>query len=186
MKWVSNFTHNIGKKLDSYLENYNNSLVVGDFNSKIIEISMHKFCSIYNLRNLCDKASCYKNPENPSCIDLFLTNSRFFQSTQTTEIGLSDYHRLVVTVLKIYLPNDQPKIITYRDYEIFYMKCCLEEFQLELVAKNVDIFQNVYINVLHVDSPEKQKYVSATQANFMDTELNHVTMVRSQLRHKYL
>ena len=43
MKWVSNFTHNIGKKLDSYLENYNNSLVVRDFNSKIIEISMHKF-----------------------------------------------------------------------------------------------------------------------------------------------
>ena len=56
----------------------------------------------------------------------------------------------------MYLPNDQPKIITYRDCENFDIKCCLEGFQFELVAKNVDIFQNVYINVLEKDSPEKK------------------------------
>ena len=55
-------------------------------------------------------------PEKPSCIDLFLTNfPRSFQNTQTIETGLSDFHKLAVTILKMYLP----KVITYRDFKNF-------------------------------------------------------------------
>lgn len=56
------------------------------------------------------------------------------------------FHRLVVAILKAYLPNDQVKIINHTDYKNFDIK--LEEFQLELIklgllAKNIDIFQSV-------------------------------------------
>ena len=40
--------------------------------------------------------------------------------------------KLEVTVLKMYIPNDQPKLITYRDYKKFYNKHFLEASQSEL------------------------------------------------------
>ena len=65
-------------------------------------------------------ALCFKNPKNPSCIDLFLTNTmRGFQETQVFETGLSDFHKLVVTVLKSTFPKSLPKMITYRSYKNF-------------------------------------------------------------------
>ena len=73
--FINKFTHDIGKVLDSFIDNYDNFLIAGDWNSEITESSMHEFCSSYNLHSLCHKSTCYKNPEKPSCINLFLTNS---------------------------------------------------------------------------------------------------------------
>ena len=118
----------------------------------------------YNLHSLCHKSTCYKNPEKPSCIDLFLTNSpKSFQNTQTIETGLSDFHKLVVTTLKMYLPNNQPKVMTYRDYKSFdnsrFSEVLLSKIKkLGLLSKNISIFHNVCIEVLQKYSPEKPKY----------------------------
>ena len=38
------------------------------------ELSLNKFCQTYNLEIIVNKATCLKNPKNPSCIDLMLTN----------------------------------------------------------------------------------------------------------------
>lgn len=44
---------------------------------------------------------CYKSLHNPFCIDLFLTNGpRTLQCTTTIETGISDFHKLAVTILK--------------------------------------------------------------------------------------
>ena len=54
-----------------------------------------------HLKSFSKEPTCFKNPNNPSRIDLFLTNrSRYFQNTFTIETGISDFHKLVVTVLK--------------------------------------------------------------------------------------
>ena len=46
-------------------------------------------------------AICYKNTENPSSIDLILTNNpRSFQNSCVIETGLLDFHRMVVTVME--------------------------------------------------------------------------------------
>ena len=48
-----------------------------------------------------NKPTCFKNPDNPSRIDLILTNrSISFQNSGVIETGLSDFHKLVVTVMK--------------------------------------------------------------------------------------
>ena len=81
---INKFTYEISKVLDSFISNYDNFLIVGDLNSEITENSMYEFCNSYNLHSLCHKSTYYKNPEKPSYIDLFLTNSpRSFQNTQT-------------------------------------------------------------------------------------------------------
>ena len=48
---INKFTHDIGKVLDSFIDNYGNFLIVGDLNSEIGESSMHDFCNSYNLNS---------------------------------------------------------------------------------------------------------------------------------------
>ena len=117
---INKITYDIGKVFISYIGHYDNFLFLGDLNSEITESSMHEFCNSYNLNTLCHKSTSYKNPEKPSWIDLFLTNSSMsFQNTQTIKTALSDFLKLVVTILKMYLPNNHPKVITFRDYKNF-------------------------------------------------------------------
>ena len=61
----------IRQKLNLYSSNYESIILVGDFNSEIYDKCMNDFCESYNLSTLIRESTCYKNPENPSCIDLF-------------------------------------------------------------------------------------------------------------------
>ena len=55
----------------------------------------------HNLQSINKEPSCYKNPNNPSCTDLFLTNRpRSFYQTETFIAGLSDFHKFVLLILK--------------------------------------------------------------------------------------
>ena len=84
----SNHLHQLGKGLDNYVGNYDNILFVGDFNSEFSEPCFNDFYDIYNLKILAKEPTCYKNPGNPSCVDLFLTNRpRTFQCTTVIEKG---------------------------------------------------------------------------------------------------
>ena len=65
-----------GKALDIYLHKYDHILLIGDFNSEMSERSIHDFCNVYNLESLSNTPTCFKNPENPSRVDLLLTNSK--------------------------------------------------------------------------------------------------------------
>ena len=48
--------------------------LVEDFNVVSAETNVADFLNIYNLENLVKQKTCFKNPENPPCIDLILTN----------------------------------------------------------------------------------------------------------------
>ena len=91
------------------------------------------------MHSLCQKSACYKNPEKPSCIDIFLTNSpRSFQNTQKIKTSLSDFHKLVVTILNMYLPNNPPNVITYRDYKNFDNSRFSEELLSEIKKRGLN------------------------------------------------
>ena len=82
-----------------------------------------------NLESLVKQKTCFKNTDNSSCIELILTNSpRSFQDSSLFEAGLSDFHKLTITVLKQYFPKPKPKIVKYRDYRNFRN----DEFRAEL------------------------------------------------------
>ena len=81
---------------------------------------MNDFMESYDLKNLVRVPICHKNPENPSCIGLLLTNKRLcFQDTNAFETGLPGFHKLVVTVMKIYFRKMKPKSLRYRSYKNF-------------------------------------------------------------------
>ena len=121
--------HHLSKGLDNYIGNYDNILLLGDFNSEFSELCLNDFCDTYNLKNLVKEPTCFKNPDNPSCINSFLTNRpRTFQCTTTIETGISDFHKLVVTVLKTFYKKQRPKIIHYRNYKNFESDNFREDF----------------------------------------------------------
>ena len=49
--------------------------VVGESNSEPTESSLSEFLLKYKSKNLVIGKTCFKNPENSRCIDLFLKNS---------------------------------------------------------------------------------------------------------------
>ena len=81
---------------------------------------MNAFCERYSLSSLIKEPTCHKNAANLSYIDLILTNSpRSFQNFNAVEKSLSDFHRMIVTVLKTTFPSLPPKIRNNRDYSNF-------------------------------------------------------------------
>ena len=89
---------------------------MGDYNAEITETNMLSFCEIYHLTDIVKQLTCFKNPSNPSCMDLFLTsNANFFQKISVFETGLSDFHKLIVKVMRSHIPKQQARIIKYRN-----------------------------------------------------------------------
>ena len=51
-------------------------LIIGDLNTEMSEPSLNQFCQTYNSESIVNKPTFFKNPKNPSCIDLMLTNDK--------------------------------------------------------------------------------------------------------------
>ena len=75
---------------------YDNYLLIVDFNVEPNEPAISEFCEIY-------KKTCFTNLENPTCVDLILTNRpRSFQNLIIIEMGLTDFYKMCVTVMKMH------------------------------------------------------------------------------------
>ena len=95
------YFNNLDKAIDTYSE-YEKILLVGDFNTEESENCMVSFLFHHNLKSIVKENTCFKNPNNPRSIDLMLTNNNLsFQHTSTYFTGISDFHKLIVSVLKI-------------------------------------------------------------------------------------
>ena len=76
---------------------------MGDFNSQPSENCVNDFCNVYILSNFVKEPTCYKKPDNPFCIDLVLTRRpKCFQSPMMMETGISDFYKMVITVLNFF------------------------------------------------------------------------------------
>ena len=81
---------------------------------------MEEFMKVYNLKILLKGSICFRNSDKRTCISLILINkSKSFQAIQIIETGISDFHRMVMTVLKVYFKKKGPSVIQYCDYKIF-------------------------------------------------------------------
>ena len=114
-------------------------MLLGDLNVESSDPVSKDFCNVYNLFSLVKEPTCYKNPYNPSCTDLLLTNApQNLQNTITIEIGISDFHKMVITVLKVFYKKQKPRIIQYKGYKNFDNQL----FQRELNSKLLKIDLN--------------------------------------------
>ena len=64
--------------------------------------------------------TCFKNINNPTCVDLLISNKqKCFKSATTIDTGLSDFHKMALVVLKKKSERAKPRVISYRDYRHF-------------------------------------------------------------------
>ena len=55
---------------------------------------MSNFSQIYDFINLINDPACYKKPENPTCIDLIMSNKpKCSKNSITAETELLDFHK---------------------------------------------------------------------------------------------
>ena len=181
----------IGKDLDIFSANYDNFILLGDFNSEPKEQYVKDFCHVYNCKNIIKENTCFKNPENPSCIDLFITNRpACFNGSMTIETGLSDFHKMTISVMKIFYKKQKPNIIRYRNYKNFNNGLLINDVE-ELTSKYNDslkfeLFKNIVDKILEKHAPMKKRFVRANQAPFVNKKISKEIMKRSRLRNKFL
>ena len=81
--------------------NYEKVVLDGDFNAKIGKTCLDNFLFQHDLQSINKGPTCFKNAQNPSCINFILTNrpGSFFE-TVTLFTGSSDFPKLVISVFK--------------------------------------------------------------------------------------
>ena len=83
---IGNFLDLLSREIDQYLPNYDNLLMLGDWNSTVTETEMVEFCEMYNLNNLIKEPTCFKSMENPSSIDI-MSIDRVFKIPRPLKLG---------------------------------------------------------------------------------------------------
>ena len=159
-----------------YSSSYENIIIMSDFNICVEQISLTGFYNTFGLKSLIKDATCYKNPENPSSIDLILTNNpRSFQNSSVIQTGLSDFHRMVVTIMKTFFERLKPRIISYRDHRSFENKSFREKLLFELsnstLEENADgseEFIEIRQKTVNRHAPAKQKFIRGNHLPFMN------------------
>ena len=121
-----------------------------------------------------------------------LTKSvRSFQTSCALETGLSDFHKMTVTVPKSYLEKKQPKITSYRDFGKFlnndFRTQILRDFltlRLSNDSLSLDLCVDIYIRALDIYAPKEKKYLRANSSPFINKPISKAAMNRTRLRNK--
>ena len=154
---ICNHLDALSTYVDLHSTTYQKMLILGDFNVGIEEQYMKAFCDNYNLTSLIKQPTCYKNPNNLSCIDFILSNTRrSFQSTYVIETAPSDFHLMTLIVMKKSFRKFHPRLLNHRSYKNFSRK--------------------------HLGS----FYVRGNQMPFKTKQLSKEIMKRSRLRKNFL
>ena len=146
-------------------------LLAGDFNPEVTEHYIESFLYEFELSNLLKEKTCFKNMQNPSCIDILITNnSCAFQQTTTDCVGLSDGHKLVLTALKTSIPKSNPRQITYRDHKKFNSLEINNKSNNVLTKENIDNctkFNEKFLEVLDKHASLKRKLLRVNNASYV-------------------
>ena len=153
--------------------------------------TMKDFCQMYSLQNLINEPTCYKNANNPSSIDVILTNrKRSFHNSLAIETGLSDHHKMIITVLKSYFKKKHPITVNYRSYkhyneDLFRRDLIINLQNLNEEIRDYDNFKEIFMKVLNQHAPTKKNLIRGNNAPFMNKILSKAFMHRSKLKNNF-
>ena len=176
--------------LDLLPSKYKNLLMIGDLNCEIDNSEMPNFCDSLELKGLINLPTCYKNPDNPKCIDHILTNSpeSFLSTAYTMTTGFSDFHKMTLAVMDKTFTKLPPTTIKYRCFRNFdkdsfseTLNNILQDDTKDFEAKNKSIVEE-----LDKSAPFKFKKLRGNNAPFVNKELRKAIMERSKLKSSWL
>ena len=115
-------------------------VLLGDLNLVRDNTQLQNFCESFLFEHLIKKATCYKG-DTLTGIDHIITNiSKCFMKSLALETGISDQHKMIMTILRSTFAKGKPKTFYYRCYKKFN----LEQLQMELKEKLDEISNNSF------------------------------------------
>ena len=186
---IGNHLNRISESVDLLPSDYEKIIFLRDFNITDDEHHMKCFCEKYDLKNLIRQPTCYKNPSNPACIDLILTNVRCsFQSICVIKTRLSGFHLMTLTVMRKSFKKYQPKTINYRAYKMFsnekYKETLINNLSKENFINKDNGFKrfcHISLDALNKHASRKKKHARGNQMPIFDKELSKAIMTGTKL-----
>ena len=111
-----------------------------------------------------------------------------FQNTTTVFAGASDFHKLVLTVLKINFTKNKPKEIN-RDYKNFDSFVFTDEVKNVLDLEKINsyaMFEELFLKVLDKHAPVKKKIVRVNHAKYISKPLRKAISKKFILKNEQL
>ena len=105
--------------------------------------------------------------------------------------GLSDCHKMVLTILKTTFPKVKPKEIAFRDYKMFNDITFRQDLtntinaNKEFTSSHFSHFQDIFLMVLNRHAPMKKKFLRANEVPYMTKTLKKAIMNRSRFENRY-
>ena len=164
-------------------------IIIGDLNTLETDEVLSDFLEEHFLYNLVNFPTCYKSTDNPSSIDLIITNKRHsFQNTTSFSTGLSDFHKLVISSMKLTFPKVSATTITYRNMKKFDRNAFRNDLRLklgEIPKQTYGMFEKTFLDVLDDHAPEKKKSIRANHKPYVTKVMRTAIMKRSELATKF-
>ena len=157
--------------LTKAISNYENIIVMGDFNIDIKGAGSNNLsdvCDLFDLTNIVKSDICFTKTHT-SLIDLILTNKpSSFNKTPVTETGLRDYHKMITTFFKLHFSRLRLKVITYRKFHEEKFLNDLKETNIIMNEKdpnhNYQSLTKAFLTIVNKQAPLKKKIVRGNQA----------------------
>ena len=108
------------------------------------------------------------------------------------ETGISDFHKMCITVMKMYHSKQKPPIIHYCKFKDFNNDAFIKDLKT-LLSKSFNeetipfqALRESMNETLEKRAPSKTRYTRASQAPYMNKKLSKEIMKRSRLSNKFL
>ena len=173
-------------------------IIIGDLNInfRIPANELSDICDTFDLKQIVKNPTCFKSIENPSLLDIILTNCpKSLISAINMPLGISDFHNYISSATRINRPTNEPKIIFYRSFKKFSedrYKKDLEDapFHVSQVFEDVDDqmwYHNTLLNtIVDKNAPKKQKRITFKPLPYMNDNLRKAINVKAALRRKFI
>ena len=107
--------------------------------------------------------------------------------------GLSNFHKMTLTVLKPSFAKQKPRILNYRNYKFFNNTLFRDQVLNKLINLNLQIsdkglkhFKETCLSVVNTIAPLRSRSIRANQAPFINKEIQGGVMVTSKLRKTFV
>ena len=194
---IQNLITVMSKLFDRFLTEVRSVFIAGDINIDM-NCTPRSFCDfmdMYNLVNIVDKPTCFKSVENPSLIDVVLTNTpKRLASHLNVGIGVSDHHNIICAATRMHLARNQKRKIQYRSMKNFSADNFNEDvatipFQVcEIFDDPDDVmwsYNKLFLDVIDEHAPIKYKVLKKPQVKYMNGALRKAINIKGMLRRKY-
>ena len=194
---VNILNHAIECMLNMCFQESNNVFIIGDLNVNFLHHpnQLTQVCDNFDLRQIVKEPTCFKSVDNPSLLDIILTNCpRSITSSINLPLGISDFHNFISAATKIKRPSNEPRTINYRtmknfNEDVYKQDLEIAPFHVSHIFDDVDdkmwFHNNLLANIIEKNAPMKQKTIKTKQLPYMNDQLRKAINVKANLRRKF-